>query len=344
MRPLPVCFLAILFVGLVDGRAPGGETLDSELQSSPHRILYESYVGNNWELMLMNADGSGTKNLTNTPKVHEMYPQASPDGSKICFLADVDQDGSTLRSVYFMNTDGTGRVKVSDRARQPCWSPDGTKIAFVPQEFERFRVSDFVSKGMRFYDVRTGKTTEHINPKIHHLYGLSWSADGNWIVSTVHGGMGFGHAIVAIEVDGQRVHDLGISGCRPCLDPDGKRITWSRDDHTICVADVSLTSSGAKVSKVKVVHEDKTLHLYHPDFSPDGKYISFSVGPGGRVRADGPGTHTAVAEMVGVRGKWDLFARRANCEGSLVQLTHNVDLSNKESDWIRGPIATAVNE
>jgi hypothetical protein len=92
-----------------------------------------------------------------------------------------------------------------------------------------------------------------------------------------------------------------------------------------------------------VVHQDKILHLYHPDFSPDGKFISFSMGPGGRVRASGPGTHTQVAEMVGVRGPWDLFVRRSNCEGSLVQLTHDAKLSNKESEWIGGAVVAASN-
>lgn len=334
----------VLFGGLVGAAwATENESLKTELQSSPHRILCEAYVDNNWELIVMNAGGTDRKNLTNTPDVHEMYPQASPDGSKICFLADVGQDGDTLRSVYYMNADGTGRVMVAERARQPCWSPDGTKIAFVPQEFKRFRIDDYVSKGLRIYNLKTGQTAEHPNEKIHHLYGLSWSADGKWIVSTVHGGMGYGHAILAIEIDGDKVFDLKIPGCRPCLSPDGKRVTWSRNDHTICVADVELTSSGAKVSNVTVVHQEKKLHLYHPDFSPDGKFISFSVGPGGRVRASGPGTHTQVAEMVGVRGQWDLFVRRASCEGPVVQLTHDANLSNKESEWIREPVDAVSN-
>jgi len=334
----------VLLVALVGAaRADDDESLKTELQSSPHGILCEAYVENNWELLVMNADGSGLKNLTNTPDVHEMYPQVSPDGSKICFLADVEQNGDTLRSVYYMNADGTERVLVSERARQPCWSPDGTKIAFVPQEFERFRIDDYVSKGLRIYDLKTRQTAEHPNKSIHHLYGLNWSADGNWIVSTVHGGMGYGHAILAIEIDGDKVFDLKISGCRPCLSPDGKRVTWSRDDHTICVADVQLTSSGAKVSSVAVVHQEAKLHLYHPDFSPDGKFISFSVGPGGRVRANGPGTHTQVAEMVGVRGPWNLFVRRASCEGPVLQLTDDASRSTKESEWIRGLVVVASN-
>ena len=311
------------------------KALLARLQLYPHAIVYETYCKDNWELFAMNADGSGKRNLTNTPDVHELYPQASPDGTKICFLADMEKDEDTLRSVYFMNADGTSRTKVAEKARQPCWNVDGRKIAYLPQEFKRFNVNDYVSKGLNIYDLKTGKTTPHPNTKIHHLYNLNWSPDGNWFVSTVHGGMGFGHANLALAARGDQVTDLKIRGCRPCVSNNGKRVTWSSNDHTISVADLDLKSSKPKVSNITVVDHRKKLHLYHPDFSPDGKYITYSVGPGGRVRKNGPGTHTQVAEMVGVRGKWNICLRRADGKGPIVQLTDDEDLSSKESEWIR---------
>ena len=254
-----------------------------ELTKLSRGIVFESYDKNNWGLFVVRPDGSGRRKLTRTPRIREFYPQASPDGQKICFLADIVKDGKTLRSVYYMNSDGSGRVKVADRARQPCWGPDGQRVAFARQEFSRFYIDDYVSKGLFFFDVKTGKTIECPNPKVHRLYGLTWSADGKWMVSTVHGGMGFGHTIFAIEVDGRRVLDLKIPGCRPCLSPDGRQITWSRNDHTVCVVDVSISNSGARVTNTRVVAHHKNKHLYHPDFSPDGRSVSYSVGPGGAL-------------------------------------------------------------
>ena len=43
------------------------------LKQVPHKIVCESYVGDNWELTLMNADGSGARNLTNTKDQNELY-------------------------------------------------------------------------------------------------------------------------------------------------------------------------------------------------------------------------------------------------------------------------------
>lgn len=333
----------VVLLGMLAGvaQAADDETLEADLRASPHKVLFESYVDDNWELFVMNADGSGRRNLTNTPDVHELYPQASPDGTKICFLADVHEGRDTLRSVYYMNADGTDRKLVAEKARQPCWSPDGTKIAYLPQEYSRFNVQDFASKGLVVYDLETGTSTPHPNEDIHHLYTLNWSKNGKWFVATVHGGMGYGHAILALEVDGNGVYDLGIPGCRPCVSPDGTRVTWSPDDHTIRAADLDLSGSVPVVSnQVTIAHHD-TLHLYHPDFSPDGKYITYSVGPGGRVLANGPGTHTQVAEIVGVRGKWDIYLMRSDGKGTPLQLTTDESLANKESEWIVGRAAVA---
>jgi len=330
----------VVATGVCDDAAQSTELL-AELGAVPHKILYETYDQDNWELFIMNADGSGKRNLTNTRNIHEMFPQASPDGTKICFLADVLKDGDTVRSVYYMNADGTDRKLVAEKARQPCWSSDGKKIAFVKQEFERFNIADFASKGLYFYDPATGETTEHSSndhldekKRIHHLYNLACSADGKWIVSTVHAGMGYSHGIIAVEVDGDRVLDLRIEGCRPNLSPDSTKITWSMDDRTVCVADIDFSAPEPKVTNRRILDRRPKLHLYHPDFSPDGKYVVYSVGPGGRVPANGPGTHTDLAEMVGIRGKWNLYLKRVDDNSPGVQLTTGESGTNKEPEWL----------
>ena len=112
-----------------------------DLKAIPFKIVYETLRETdgkeNWELYLMNADGSNPVNLTQTADVDEMYPHASPDGSQICYVADEGTGRNKVRNVYYMNIDGTGRVKVADNARQPCWSPDGKTIAYLKAEYTR---------------------------------------------------------------------------------------------------------------------------------------------------------------------------------------------------------------
>jgi len=49
--------------------------LRERLKASSFKIAYECYVNNNWEIFVINADGSEPVNLTQTPNEHEHYPQ-----------------------------------------------------------------------------------------------------------------------------------------------------------------------------------------------------------------------------------------------------------------------------
>jgi len=332
LRMLAVAAMVLpqgLFVRADDERGP----LVTALAGSASGIVHESYRENNWELILRAADGSNPRNLTGTPSVHELYPQASRDGKLIAFVGDETIEGKRVRSVFYMNRDGSGRKLVARNARQPCWSPDNRTLAYLPGEFDKYSVVDYVTRGLRFYDTSTGKHRDHPNKKLHHLYNITWSPGGRWILSTVHGGMGYGHAILAIAVDGDVVHDLKISGCRPDFSPDGKRICWGMSDHVIAVGKFDLGSGSPRITGVSKVISDKKLHLYHSDLSPDGRHISFSLGAGGRVGTNGPGTSRGLAEFVGVRAKWDLCVVEVASPGRWERLTGD-GLSNKESEWL----------
>src|SRR5438874_13814151 len=80
-----------------------------ELKSYRHKLVYETNRDGNWELYLCNADGSNPVNLTRTPDVDELYPKPSPDGSKICFVADEGKGYAKAGNIYYMNSDGTSR-------------------------------------------------------------------------------------------------------------------------------------------------------------------------------------------------------------------------------------------
>src|SRR3954470_12492823 len=82
-----------------------------QLKTVPFKIAYESYVDNNWEIFVMNADGSDPVNLTKTPE-QEHYPQISPDGSRICYTVDVGEGRDTVRSLWIMDTDGKNRKQL----------------------------------------------------------------------------------------------------------------------------------------------------------------------------------------------------------------------------------------
>lgn len=311
--------------------SPPSEDLRSELKSYPHRIVFETRRDGNWELYLMDADGSSPVNLTRTPDVGELYPKPSPDGSRIAFVADVGTGPSMRRDLYVMNADGSDRVKIADNAREPCWSPDGGSVAYMKGEFPTYTVSDFATRGLFIHDLATGATRSHPNPKLEHLYTLNWVPGGKWFVATVHGGLGFSHAILAIEADGEAVVDLKLGGCRPNVRSDGKKITWGHGDYKAGVADLDLTGPRPRATNiVDAVESRDPVETYHVTWSPDGKYLTFTRGPKKAKKSLKPG----LPEFPGVEAPgWNVCVADAAGRDRWVPLTTD-GASNKQPSWV----------
>lgn len=301
------------------------------LDEIPFNIVHETYRRTdgklNWELHLINADGSNPINLTNTPDVDEMYPHVSPDGAKICFVADEETARKKIRNVYYMNIDGTKRVKIANNARQPCWSPDSKNIAYLRGEYNRYSTREYATSELLIYNLQNQEHKAHPNKTLHHLYAICWSPDGNWFFCAVHGGMGYSDTILALEANGTKVFDLtkwGVKGCRPDLSLDGKRMVWGETDWDLCVGDVDLSSGEPRIYNIrKVVRCLRAAKIYHVDISPDGKYITFSFGPsvgGQQVGGKAKGWNICVSDL---SGKWVKITTDGN--------------HNKEPDWVPIP-------
>jgi Tol biopolymer transport system component len=298
------------------------------LKEIPFKIVFETFRDGNWELYMVNADGSAPVNLTKTPDVDEMYPHVSPDGTKVSFVVNSGKGEATRRSAWYMNMDGSGRTKVADDAREAAWNGDGTQLLVLPAEFpSRYVDEDWATKGLAIYDLKTGKLANHPNKDLFHLYNTCWSSDSQWFVTTVHGGMGFSHAIVAFEAaGGGKIFGLGLPGCRPDISPDMKRVVWGADDFHLGIADLDLAPGKAAVRNVRTLFSSpEPMKIYHIDWSPDGKYVAFSRGPQ-------PKNLNPPAEMIGLKAKgWDLCVGNV-ATGEWVVITTDGQC-NKEPDW-----------
>jgi len=323
---------AALFVAVGSAFCPisstFGEDLKDELKGYSHKIVFETYRGGNWELFVVSADGSNPVNLTGTPDVNELYPHASPDGTKMAFVVDEGEGESKRRNVYYMNVDGTERKLVAENARQECWNGDGTKLAYLNAESDRFTYTDYATKGISIFDLATGRVRQHPNGDLYHLYNPCWSPDGKWFISTVHAGMGYRHGILAIEAEGQGVYNLEIPGCRPDISPDGKRVAWGASDWALRVGDLDFSGPEPKVVNVRdAVTSTKPIKIYHVDWSPDGKYLAFSRGPEKKVMG-------RIPEIVGVTARgWDICVADAEALNRWMPVTTDGNC-NKEPDWI----------
>lgn len=355
-----VSFIALLALAAVcraAGPEPSPKTnaLIEPLGKLKDRIVYESFrpETDSWDLMIMNADGSGQRNLTATAGIQETYPQCSPDGQWIAF--ECTESTATPKRIEIVRPDGTERRKLVDNGRQMCWNADGTRLAYLPHDPVNH------AGGLFILDMATGKTTswragkstfkqveldgrEHDQPiaEFAGMANLTWSHDGKWIACSV-GGMGYSQSMVAIEVDGDRVVDFlhqanettgSILGCRPNFSNDGTRVAWTVCDVSklfwVDSAPVDFSGPYPKVgAHTHWIRCEVPEEFYHADWSPDGRFIAFSHGVrGNRMK---PARYVPGQKAPG----WEICVldTQANPD-QYTQLTHD-GRSNKEPDWLK---------
>ena len=121
-------------------RGPGPGPASDPVWSPDGRKIAFVRLNTRLGVYVVNADGSGMRNLTPKPMgAAYAAPAWSPDGRKIAFASE--RDGNS--EIYLMNADGSGQRSLTRNLAydgDPGWSPDGQKITFVSNRDGRYAV------------------------------------------------------------------------------------------------------------------------------------------------------------------------------------------------------------
>ena len=82
-------------------------------------------MGGNYEIFVMDADGSNQTRLTDDP-ARDADPSWSPDGTRIAFASSRDRNWNY--EIYVMDADGSNQTRLTDspaRDSKPFWGPAG---------------------------------------------------------------------------------------------------------------------------------------------------------------------------------------------------------------------------
>jgi TolB protein len=91
---------------------------DPDWSPDGKRIVYQTRIGFDREIMVMNADGTSKENLTRDPADDQRSPAFSPNGRKIVY--------SSASKIWKMRTDGTAKVLLNGPdvwGGVPDWRP-----------------------------------------------------------------------------------------------------------------------------------------------------------------------------------------------------------------------------
>ncbi len=70
-----------------------------------NKIVFVEEINNQYDILVINADGSSPENLTNSSE-NETSPQYTPDGTKIIYMRNGD--------IFSMDSDGTNRINLTN--------------------------------------------------------------------------------------------------------------------------------------------------------------------------------------------------------------------------------------
>jgi Tol biopolymer transport system component len=137
-------------------------------------IVYQSGPnGSADHIWVMNADGSGQRQVTANTAAFNHSPCWSPDGKRIAFewsRKNAEGNYSGYDEIHLINVDGSGEINLASDAMDPEWCPDGSMLAFQ-------------QKGVGMYVINAnGSGLRTILPSAPYYGGsIQWSPDGKRI-------------------------------------------------------------------------------------------------------------------------------------------------------------------
>jgi len=121
----------------------GGHPATDEGKEKFKMLLGKGLVRpNELEIFVMNADGSGQRQLTHNGKAN-FGPFFTHDGQRVIFASNMDDKSGRSFDLYLVRLDGTGLERVTwftnprhdDFDGFPMFSPDGTRLAWCSNRF-----------------------------------------------------------------------------------------------------------------------------------------------------------------------------------------------------------------
>lgn len=306
----------LVIITIVPGLRGHQMFTQAELHSGVGRVAFvgRSNMGA-CDIFIMNADGSGQVNLTDSPEI-DAAPTWSPDGTRIVFSTYQENH----RGIIVTNLNGV-MTPLVDRGWSPAWSPDGNHIVFVSDK-DGSRDLYLVSADGALQQRLTNSLLQEQHP--------TWSPDNTRIAFST----GHNESVYVINIDGSDQRKLG-DGHSPTWSPDSTHLAFTSPQSGILITDVMGTTV-------------QTLNVgTHPHWSPDGTHFAFLTifkagvrASLGVVQVDGSNLRILIEDIPwdtdfqwSPNGQWLVFTNGATLEPEHRSISV-INIDGSERTWL----------
>ena len=295
----------------------------AEAPTTP-KILFSSSRDGNWEVYMMNPDGSEQVNLTQHPD-GDRGAVWSPTGEQILFASN--RQGTRVWDLYLMDPDGSNVRRVFKRKakgwrNRPAWSADGKQFTYNYTDWDRGEFGHYL-----------GTFGEEDAELLPYGSGAAWSPDGSEIACSVS--HQFGSRLTFINVRTREMErplpdKVLLWQSHPSWSAAGDRLAISGNRHPIPVI------AGLDLDKARALHDvwinKGTIFIVNRDGTGLRQLVE-EAGPRALWPALSPDGSQVIYTQE-INEQWQIFKLDIN-SGIRTQLTH-VGIfrqSNYDGDW-----------
>jgi len=212
----------------------------------------------------------------------ERHPSLSPDGKQLAFVWEGEPAGPY--GIYVKQVDGGAQpLRVSAAgvtADYPCWSADGSRLAYL--RTEGARQSIYVAPAIGGGERRLAQFVAR------EAGALDWSPNAKWIAATASDGDAESVFLISAE-SGERRRLVPAPpkavDRNPAFSPDGRMLVFVRvtSPFNNRVYRVRLRSDGTANGEARLVGE-RTWNTQSVDWMPDNRHVVIPVHIGARLQ------------------------------------------------------------
>ena len=205
------------------------------------------------DLYIVNADGTGLKQLTHTKEMDEHVPRTSPDGTMFTYnYGDYLVEAKTLKTRELYG----GYV----------WTPNSRETVACEKN------------GITYMSVETGKKIRTVKaPRKVDIVDLT--ADGNWFTFELRNYLDCQYTIDFLAATGGEIrklpnHPIRDGECHPSFSPDGKWMCWNAG-RSLAIRRFDPNLPGGTDGKIVTLPEKQIGQDPCGRWSHCGRYIAY---------------------------------------------------------------------